>query len=521
VSVELVINSSPSEVIIALLNDGELVELHREKSNNNFSVGDIYLGKVKKIMSGLNAAFVDVGYEKDAFLHYLDLGPQFKSLQKYVKLVQSGKMTSGDLSNFELEPELDKNGKIGDVLKSNQNILVQIAKEPISTKGPRLSSELSIAGRYLVLIPFSDKVSVSQKIKSEEERHRLKNLISSIKPKGFGIIIRTVAENKKVADLHNDMNYLTQKWNEGFKRLKNAKPPAKIIGELDRTSAMLRDLLNADFNQIHVNDEALYGEIKSYLHTIAPDKEKIVKLYSGSKPIFDHFGIEKQIKALFGKNVSMRSGAYLIVEHTEAMHVIDVNSGQRGVKKGDNQEQNALAVNIEAAKEVARQLRLRDMGGIIVVDFIDMREEENRMTLYHKLKEFMKEDRAKHSILPPSKFGLIEITRQRVRPEMDVEVTEKCPCCKGKGEVQSTILFVDEIENTIRYLAEQTNQKKLKVRTHPYIAAFINRPEGLLKASLRKKWEKDYKCQLVVEPITSYSLLEYHVFDKNDDEIIL
>ena len=281
-SVELVINSSPSEVIIALLKDGELVELHREKSNNNFSVGDIYLGRVKKIMTGLNAAFVDVGYEKDAFLHYLDLGPQFKSLQKYVKLVQSGKMTTADLSNFKLEPEIDKNGKIGDVLKSNQNILVQIAKEPISTKGPRLSAELSIAGRYLVLIPFSDKVSISQKIKSEEERNRLKNLISSIKPKGFGIIIRTVAENKKVADLHNDMNYLTQKWNEGFKRLQKAKPPAKIIGELDRTSAMLRDLLNADFNQIHVNDEALFGEIKGYLHTIAPDKEKIVKASSST-----------------------------------------------------------------------------------------------------------------------------------------------------------------------------------------------------------------------------------------------
>ncbi len=520
-SVELVINSSPSEVIIALLNNGELIELHREKSNNNFSVGDIYLGKVKKIMSGLNAAFVDVGYEKDAFLHYLDLGPQFKSLQKYVKLVQTRKLPSGDLSDFRLEPEIDKNGKIGNVLKANQHILVQIAKEPISTKGPRLSAELSIAGRYLVLIPFSDKVSISQKIKSEEERHRLKNLISSIKPKGFGIIIRTVAENKKVADLHNDMNYLIDKWNQGFAQLQKAVPPAKIIGELDRTSAMLRDLLNAKFNQIHINDQALYNEIKSYLQTIAPDKEKIVKLYNGSKPIFDHFGVEKQIKALFGKNVSMRSGAYLIIEHTEAMHVIDVNSGQRGVKKGGDQEQNALAVNIEAAKEVARQLRLRDMGGIIVVDFIDMREEENRTTLYHKLKEFMKEDRAKHSILPTSKFGLIEITRQRVRPEMDVEVTEKCPCCNGKGEVQSTILFVDEIENSIRYLAEQTNQKKLKVRTHPYIAAFINRPDGLLKASLRKKWEKSYKCQLTIEPITSYALLEFHVFDQNDDEIIL
>ncbi len=360
-SVELVIDSSPKEVTIAILQNSKLVELHKEKSNNNFSVGDIYLGKVKKIMPGLNATFVNVGYEKDAFLHYLDLGPKFKSFFKYTKGVVGGKINTPEL-NFKFEPEIDKKGKIEKVLSSNQQILVQIAKEPISTKGPRLSSEISLAGRYLVLVPFSDKVSVSQKIKNSKEKDRLVRLIQSIKPKGFGVIIRTVAQNKKVADLHADMNDLVNRWTLCFKSLKNAHAPKKVLGELNRTSALLRDLLNKNFSKIHINDEALYNELKVYLKSIAPDKEEILKYYSGNVSIFENFGIAKQIKASFGKNVTLKTGVYLIIEHTEAMHVIDVNSGQRGKKKDKTQEENALDVNLEAAEDIARQITLRDMG---------------------------------------------------------------------------------------------------------------------------------------------------------------
>lgn len=519
-SVELVINSSNTEVVLALLRDGKLIELHREKNNNNFSVGDIYLGKIKKIMPGLNATFVNVGYEKDAFLHYLDLGPQFNSVHKYTDQVIKKKHTTADLSNFKFEPEIEKTGKIEKVLKSNQNVLVQIAKEPISTKGPRLSSEISIAGRYLVLVPFSDRVSVSQKIKSAEEKERLVRLIKSIKPKGHGVIVRTVAENKKVADLHADMNDLTSRWELCFKNLFGAQAPKKVLGELDRTSALLRDLLNNNFNNIHVNDIQLYEELKSYLQSIAPDKEKIVKLYKGKASIFDHFRIEKQIKALFGKNVTMKSGAYLIIEHTEALHVIDVNSGQRGKAKDKTQEQNALEVNLEAAEEVARQLRLRDMGGIVVVDFIDLKEESNRQTLYNKMKEFMADDRAKHYILPPSKFGLIQITRQRVRPEMEIKTAEKCPCCGGKGEVHSTILIVDEIENNLRHITQQLNVKKLKIKVHPFIEAFINKKTGFF-ASLKTDWQSKYNCKIEVLPVTAYTLLQYKFIDFKDEEIHL
>jgi ribonuclease G len=513
---ELIIDSTPSEVVIALLNDKRLVELNRERSNNNFSVGDIYLGRVKKVMPGLNAAFVDVGYEKDAFLHYLDLGPQANSFCKYTKLVQTGKQTTSNLMYFKNEPDIEKDGKIGNVLNANQQILIQIAKEPISTKGPRITTEISLAGRYLVLIPFAEKISVSQKIKTTDEKNRLKRLIQSIKPKNFGVIIRTVAEGKSVADLDADLNDLVNKWNVCYEALKTAQPPHKVLGEIDRTSAMLRDLLNESFNSIHVNDQAMYDEIKTYLRTIAPDKEKIAKLYKGPVPIFDNFGVDRQIKALFGKTVTMKSGGYLIVEHTEALHVIDVNSGNRA-KSDNNQETNALEVNIEAAIEVARQLRLRDMGGIIVVDFIDLHSADNRKLLFDKMKDEMSKDRAKHNILPPSKFGLIQITRQRVRPEMNVVTVEKCPTCGGSGEIQASILVVDQIENNLRYILKEQNEAGVTLCVHPYLEAYLTK--GNYFTSIRRKWNKKFGKSIQIRPVSSYSFLEYRFLNKSDDEI--
>lgn len=515
-SVDLIINSKSSEDVIALLEDKQLIELHKEKSNNNFSVGDIYLGRIKKVMPGLNAAFVDVGYSKDAFLHYLDLGPNFATLNKFVQGVISKKQKSSSLKNFKFEKEIDKEGKIADQLNSNQFALVQIAKEPISTKGPRLSSEISLAGRYMVLVPFSDRISVSQKIRQQEEKDRLKRLIKSIRPEGFGVIVRTVAENKKVADLHADLNDLLNKWDNCFKQLQSAKPPHRVLGEISRSSAMLRDLLNKDFNNIYVDDSKTKDELKSYISSIAPGKEKMVKGYRRKMPIFEHFGIEKQIKSLFGKNVTMKSGAYLVIEHTEALHVIDVNSGQRSRSK-DDQEKNAVDVNLESAAEVARQLRLRDMGGIIVVDFIDMKEGTNRELLFEKMKEFMKDDRAKHTVLPPTKFGLVQITRQRVRPEMDIKTAEKCPCCQGTGEIQASILLADEIENNLRYIMQQLNMKKVSLVAHPFVEAYLTK--GFY--SIQKKWYMKYKRWTTIRPSDAYSFMEYHFFDGNGEEIIL
>lgn len=511
---ELIINSASSEVDIALLEDKFLVELHKEKSNSNFSVGDIYLGKVRKIMPGLNAAFIDIGYEKDAFLHYLDLGAQVKSLNKFSNKVFESKTKHPLLENFNLENDIEKTGKISNVLRSNQRILVQIAKEPISTKGPRVSSEISFAGRYLVLMPFYNRISISQKIKSIEERNRLKRLIQSIKPKNFGVIIRTVAENKLVADLDNDLKNLLHKWENSIKKLSLSKPPQKIVSELDRTSAILRDLLNESFNNIYVNDQILYEDTKNFIRSIAPDKINIVKYYKGKTPIFEHFGIDRQIKNSFGKIVTIRGGIYLIIEHTEAMHVIDVNSGHK-VNKDNTQENNALEVNLDAAIEIARQLRLRDMGGIIVIDFIDLHQAANRRKLFQKLKEEMSKDRAKHSILPPSKFGLVQITRQRVRPEMNIDIVEKCPVCDGSGEIKPSLLFIDEIESNIKYLIQDQNENHLKLALHPFIYAYLIK--GIF--SIQFKWFFKFKKWIKLRSIPSYHFLEYHFFNKNNDEI--
>ncbi|HPF92913.1 MAG TPA: Rne/Rng family ribonuclease [Tenuifilaceae bacterium] len=511
---ELIIDVRSSEVAIALLEDKQLVELNKEKSNVQFSVGDIYLGKVKKIMPGLNAAFIDVDYEKDAFLHYLDLGPQFRSFNKFLQVAQTKKGKTVPLPKFKLEPEIDKDGKISNVLTSGQTVLVQIAKEPISTKGPRLSAEISIAGRNIVLLPFSDKVSISQKITSTEERKRLKRLLESIIPKNFGVIVRTAAEGKKVAILDAELRSLIKKWEMAYEKLKNNQPPNIIVSELKRTSAIIRDMLNVSFNSIYVNDDSIYNDIKEYISTIAPEKEKIVKLYSGKVPIFENFGIEKQIKGLFGKTVSFKSGAYLIIEHTEALHVIDVNSGNRS-KAGNDQETNALEVNLAAAEEVTRQLRLRDMGGIIVVDFIDMHLNDNRQMLFDRMKELMSKDRTKHNILPLSKFGLMQITRQRVRPEMHIETLEKCPTCKGSGEIKPAVLLDEEIENRLAFIVNDKDAKKLILKTHPFVAAYLTK--GIF--SKRYKWSKQYKCSLRVVPISSFSFLEYHFLDQNENKI--
>lgn len=512
---ELIINAGPSEVDIALLEDKQLVEINQEKRNNEYVVGDIYLGKVRKIIPGLNAAFVDVGYEKDAFLHYLDLGPQINSLKKIINQAFINNNVSGNLDKIFLEKDIDKSGKISNVLNTNQPILVQIAKEPISAKGPRITSEISLAGRYLVLVPFTDRISISQKIKSVGERNRLKRLVNSIKPKNFGVIIRTVAENKKVADLDADLQELVGRWSNIITKLKSKKPPAKILSEKDRTTTILRDLLNDSFNNIHVNDNALYEEIRNYLRTIAPDLIDIVKLHKkNEESLFEKFGIDKQIKSAFGKRVNIKNGAYLIIEHTEAMHVIDVNSGHR-LDNQTNQEENALDVNLAAAQEIARQLRLRDMGGIIVVDFIDLHNKENRKTLFDSMRNFMKHDKAKHAVLPPSKFGLIQITRQRVRPEMVIQTLEKCPACDGTGKIKPSVLLIDEIESNLSFLIREQNEKKLTLITHPFVYAYLTK--GLF--SHKCKWFFKFKRCIKIKYAKSYHALEFKFFNKNGNEI--
>lgn len=512
-SLELVVDARVNGIWIALLRDGKLIELHEERGNSDFVVGDIYVAKVRRLSPSLNAAFVDVGYEKDAFLHYFDLGAQFKSFSKFVKETLNGKQNVPDLQYFKLEKDIEKEGKISDVVSSSQSILVQVAKEPISTKGPRLSAEVTVAGRYLVLVPFSEKISISQKIKDGEERDRLKELMDRIKPKNFGVIIRTVAENKSTSDLEGDLKNLLDKWKTIYQNLKTSHPPKRVLGEINTTSSILRDLLNSDFTNIHVNDSKLLGEMKEYISSISPGNERIVKHYDGKLEPFERFGINKQIKTLFGKKVPLPSGGYLIIEHTEAMHVIDVNSGNR--KDANGQESNALATNVEAAEEIARVLQLRDMGGIICVDFIDMHDRENNKILFDKLKEFMKQDRAKHNIIPPSKFGVVEITRQRVRPETDIETSETCPTCNGSGEVQASILFAEEIESNLNFLIEDKGIKDVVLLVHPYLEAYFKK--GLVSRQL--KWFLKYKKWIPVRGITAHQLLQYSFVTKENEEI--
>ena len=511
---ELVVDVKPQEVSIALTEEGSLVELQKEGNNTAFAVGNMYLGRVRKLMPGLNACFVDVGFEKDAFLHYQDLGPQFNSLNKFLRQTISDKKKTYSITKASIMPDLEKDGTVATTLQQGQEVVVQIVKEPINTKGPRLTSELSFAGRYLVLIPFNDKVNVSSKIKSGAERARLKQLLMSIKPKNFGVIVRTVAEGKRVAELDGELKVLVKRWEDAMARVQKAtKLPTLIYEETSRAVGMLRDLFNPSFEHIYVNDEAEFNEIKDYVSIIAPDRAGIVKLYKGELPIFDNFAITKQIKSLFGRTISYKNGAYLIIEHTEALHVVDVNSGNRSKKT--NQEDNALEVNLGAADELARQLRLRDMGGIIVVDFIDMNVAEDRQKLYERMCENMKKDRARHNILPLSKFGLMQITRQRVRPAMDVDTSEECPTCFGTGKIKSSILFTDQLESKIDYIVNKLKIKKFSLHVHPYVAAFIN--QGLV--SLKRRWQMKYGFGMRVIPNQSYAFLQYAFFGKDKQEI--
>tara|TARA_B110000879_G_scaffold212787_1_gene310929 strand:- start:3051 stop:4613 length:1563 start_codon:yes stop_codon:yes gene_type:complete len=512
---EMIIDVGQEGERIALLKDKKLVELHEEKSDNsNFLVGEIYLGKVKKIMPGLNAAFVDVGHEKDAFLHYHDLGPYINSWVKITDETLDGKRTEGDLSSFKLEPETVKTGKISQVLKRNQQILVQIAKEPISSKGPRLTTEISIAGRYFILVPFYDTVNVSKKVSTLEERKRLKNLGNSLKTPKLGLICRTAAEQKGGQDLHQDILELQQKWESIFTKLPNAQPRDRVLGEAQKSFAILRDLLSYDFGAITINQKLLYEEMKAHLSSIDPKLTKVLKHYTGKENIFSQFSIDKQIQSSFGKTVSCSGGSYLIIEHTEALHSIDVNSGSK-TARSSNQEENALAANLDAAKEIARQLRLRDMGGIVVIDFIDLRTPNFKKQLFNTLSDAMEDDKAKHTILPMSKFGLIQITRQRVRPEMSIKTSEKCPTCSGTGTITSSVMIIDDIENHLEYLLTVAKHKKVTIVTNPYLAAFMK--QGI--PSRRMHWFSKYKKWVTIKGDIKQGMLDYSFLDHNNEPI--
>lgn len=514
---ELIVDVTPTTISTALLEDGRLMSLQQETRDVSYAVGNLYFAKVKKLMPGLNSAFVNVGHPKEGFLHYLDLGSQFKSYSEFIKqLVASGGKKDPDLTRFDLLPDIDKHGSVSDVLTQGQPLIVQVAKEPISTKGPRLTTEITFTGRFMVLTPFSNRVSVSQKIKSHAERMRLKRLIESIKPRNFGVIIRTSAEDKKAAELHSELKVLLKSWEESIEKIRYSTAPSLIYEEDSRAVSLIRDIFNPEFEAIHVNNAEVYEQIHNYVSLIAPDRADTVHIYSDEMPIFDRFGVTRQIKTSFGKTVSFRSGAYIIIESTEALHVIDVNSGNRS-RNSTDQESNALDVNTLAADEIARQLRLRDIGGIIVIDFIDMAKSEHRQALYEHMKQVMQTDRARHNILPLSKFGLMQITRQRVRPALDISTSETCPSCGGKGEVQPSLLFTDRLKDKIEYLVNDLKVKDFIMYVHPFVDAYLKK--GIF--SEYGRWRRQYGRKFKILPDQSLAYLAYRVIDKEKNEIDL
>lgn len=514
---ELIVDVRPDEVSIALLEDSKLVSLQKEARNIAYAVGDIYLAKVKKLMPGLNAAFVNVGYEKDAFLHYLDLGPHFASYKEFMTQLLDDRKHVPSLPRMQMQPDIDKHGAIVDQIQPGRELMVQIVKEPISSKGPRLTTEITFTGRYMVLIPFGDKISVSQKIKTTEEKLRLRQLIDSIRPKNFGVIIRTSAEGKRVAELINEMKTLVKCWEDACAKAQKLPTPSLIFEEESRIVGMLRDVFSPSFEAIHVNDPDIAEQIENYVSLIAPDRKDIVRLYSKPEPIFDTFGVTRQVKSSFGKTVSFKSGAYIIIEHTEALHVIDVNSGNR-TKADNDQETNALEVNLRAADEIARQLRLRDMGGIIVIDFIDMAKNEHRQQLFDHMKEIMANDRARHNILPLSKFGLMQITRQRVRPALDIETQETCPSCHGTGTIKPSLLFTDTLYDKLEYVCNQLDKRNFVLYVHPFVDAFLKK--GWLW-SMAAKWKRTLGHSFNIVPDQSLAFLEYRVMDEQGNYIDL
>ena len=512
---DLVVSVGPTEVKLALMENHKLIEYNHESSQgHSYSVGDVFLGRVKKLLPALNAAFVDIGQSKEAFVHYLDLGLYFRSFDQFVKQSNPNRNAKELYSSIQVGPALEKDGHIENVLTVGQMIICQIVKEPISTKGSRLTAEISLAGRNIVLLPFAQKVSVSQKISSKEERKRLETLVKSILPKNYGAIIRTASEGKNAAVLVAEAKSLIEKWEDSWKLISRSKGIELLFTEYSKTTTILRDLLNDSFSNIYVDDEKIYEETKKYISLISPEQEKIVKLYEGKEPIFDHFEVNRQIKSSFGKIVPMRQGAYLVIESTEALNVIDVNSGIRA--KSSDYEQNVYEVNRIAAEEIARQLRLRDMGGIVIVDFIDMDLQEHRNELHKYMMELMSNDRAKHNVLPLTKFGLMQITRQRIRPVTEIETSEQCPLCHGTGKIASTVVIDEQIERKLAYYVSEKGCRILILKVSPILGAYLSR--GIFNSYL-SKWRNKYKCKIKLVESTDFSVLQYEFYDSNEEAL--
>lgn len=525
------VNTLSGSAQIALLEDGNLVEVRTQQSGSLFAVGNIYLGQVRKVKENINAAFVDIGAKKQGFLPLKDLGQHYPFMVQQVKQVlkegAKGKSIdaaslvaqftwNGPASAEEAASLPGKHDPIAEHVKVGQFVLIKIEREPYSNKGPTLTGQLSIAGHFMVLLPFSEKVHVSSRIEDKEEAKRLQRLVQSILPKGVGVIIRTAAQGKKASVLHAELTSLLESWQSCLLQLSHSSmTPQLLLSELNSSVALLRDNLDDSYSNIWVNSRQMYEELRKYLISIAPENAEKVKYYNSQRvPIFDHFDVTKQMKRLLGKTVMFHKGSYLIIQHPEAFHVIDVNSGS-GAKHASTPEATAFEVNLAACDEIVRQLRLRDMGGIIVIDFIDMSKGEHRRKIYERMQELMQNDKVTHKVLPITDFGLMQITRQRQRPEQRMDTMESCLCCGGTGKVESTLMLEDEITNKIIDLCLRHKGAKYDIRVHPFVEAYFNR--GILSKARKLNLQYGGRFRFVAD--SSYPLMSYHVFDREGNEI--
>lgn len=505
---QIIIHASGKQNRIALIENGELAQLFIESDENQRTVGNIYLARVHKVMSGIRAAFIDMGTPKDAFLHFSDAGDHLK---EYIQML-NGKdaipeKARNELNkiNFDKIPNYEKQNWAGKILQRNQKLLVQIVKEPIGTKGPRVSTDVTIAGRFLVLIPMGEYIAVSKKINSYKERHRLKSTVGSMLPDGFGVIIRTVAKNQDEKALEDDMRNVLKKWERVLEKLETAEPPALLYNDLDMTESLVRDLFAKQYDRVLVDEPETYKKIKSYVSEVAPQMIPNVELYKGREHIFDFMKIAKDVDSIFSPRVRMPSGGYLIFEQTEAMYVVDVNSGPYAAKQ--SQEDNSLKTNLEAAREVAKQLRLRDIGGIIVVDFIDLRQDKNRKKIYDELKKEFKKDPAKTNVIGMSDFGLVQITRQRIRPSVVNSVSKVCPTCGGSGSVVTKNTIIADLDAWISKFRHHTDYRAIDIYINPYLKSYLEK--GFF--SKKWKWMLKYWVKISLVEDETISLNEYKV----------
>ncbi|HAH52158.1 MAG TPA: ribonuclease E/G [Balneola sp.] len=496
---QIIIHSTEDQARIALLEDGELAQLFIQSEENQRTVGNIHVAKVHKVMSGIKAAFIDMGTPKDAFLHFSDAGDH---LDEYIAMLNGKNAIPNhakpDLKNKEKLANHQKQALAGKILRNGQKLLVQIVKEPIGSKGPRISTDITIAGRFLVLIPMGDYIAVSKKISNYKERRRLKNVLGDMVPDGFGVIVRTVAQGQDEKAIEDDLRDVLRKWEKILDKLETAKPPSLLHRDLDMTESLIRDLFAKNYERVLVDDPKMYRQIKSYVSQIAPEMAQNVHQYKGKKHIFDQMGIAEDVNSIFNPRVRMKSGGYLIFEQTEAMYVVDVNSGPYAAKA--KQEDNSLKTNLDAAREIAKQLRLRDIGGIIVVDFIDLRDDKNRKKIYDELKKEFRKDPAKTNMLGMSDFGLVQITRQRIRPSVINSVSKVCPMCGGSGDVISDDTILTDIESWLSKFKHASEYRAVDLYVNPYMKTLIN------KGMFSKRWKWMSKLHIKITLVADESI---------------